>query len=222
MDNELSTFNQIIVLVNGKVVNNQILKKNLDNVVILSKNKYINTKLTQYIDHLRTIYFREPSEKAINYLESEVIKDLAPNNKINKVLNELNIVDKPKTIKPKETDLDKRFRANQEKLRQIKAKMNGIKPKPKYKAKTIKKHIINRKKLTYKDIKPYLTKRQLQLVSNTATKRNVEYKTYLLTLDDVYFNKELEKAKFDSTKRFLGNKHIETKIGTVYRIFKEK
>lgn len=215
MDNP-STFNQIIVLVNGKVINNDVLKKNIDNVVIMSRNLYINTKLTEYINHLRNIYFRQPSKPAIDYLESEIIKELAPKGKINKVLNELDTTD----------NLDERFKAIQQKGKRLRDKLK-VEKQPiitiKSKLPTpVNNRILKKKKLTYKDIKPYLTKRQLELISETANKRKIAYKTSLLTQNEAYFNKELQKLKTSGNRSYLGNKHIKTKIGLVYRLFVEK
>ena len=218
---ELSNLNGIIVLINGQPITNKTLKNDIDRLIIMRNEPKLFTKAHNYIKILISTYYKTVNDNQVEFIET--IKEMYPKGKINKVingkpLNDLEIDNKLiKTDKiSKLSDLELRFKANQQKLRELKGKL-GIKPsvKPKKPTKKAK----NKDKLTYKDIKPYLTKRQLLNLKETAIKDGIEYKTILLTQNKELFDKQLHKEKYDSTTKYLGNKHIKSQIGLIYRLF---
>ena len=230
---ELSNLNGIIVLINGKPITNNTLKNDIDRLIIMRNEPKLFTKAHNYIKILISTYYKTVNDNQVEFIET--IKEMYPNGRIKKVINkqplndlesiEIDINDlKDKTIEL--SDLDKRFKENQQKLRELKKKL-GIKPKIKtekqktirHKTKLTHKEKKPTKELSYKDIKPYLTKRQLNNIKETSEKDGVVYLTKLLTQDKEYFDKQLYKEKFDSTTKYLGNKHIKTQIGLVYRLF---
>ncbi|KKM60168.1 hypothetical protein LCGC14_1544510 [marine sediment metagenome] len=208
----IHTLNQIIVLINGKIPHNELLRKNLDNLVILWNNKFFSYQINKFLDKLRKEYFVLESEYESEYIErvsanlpnlitekhilNKKIKQPKQKKKIN--LNELQV-----DTKPTKNRID-----NIEKLRNILSNKEKIIPL--------------KSELTYDDIKPYLTNRQIGLINSNTTKNGIDYETKLLTTNQEYFNDMLNNVKKDYKKKYLGNKHIKSKIGIIYRIFTEK
>lgn len=215
----IHTLNQIIVIINGKIPNNPLLRKNLDNLVILWNNKEYSYLINQFLDNMRKDYFLNKSEVESEYLErieanlpnlitnEHKIKKTIKHKKTKKQidLNELEV--KPKNKNP--------LNDNILKLRKRLNNNNQIQQPKKTK-------ITSKRELNYSDIKPYLSKRQLSLLKETTMKNNITYETCLLTTNQEYFNKKLDKAKRNYLTKYLGNKHINSKIGIIYRLFQEK
>ena len=206
---DLHTLNQIIVLINGKIPNNELLRKNLDNLVILWNNKYFSYQINKFLDNLRKEYFVLESQ-----FESEYIERISAN--LPNLITEKRILNK-KVKQKKEFDLNEL----KVETKPTKHKLDNIEKLRNILNKEVQ-NILLKDSLSYDDIKPYLTKRQIGLINNTTTKNGIDYETTLLTTNQEYFNGVLNNVKKDYKKKYLGNKHIKSKIGIIYRIFVER